>query len=620
MDRKSILILVSCFVLMLCVWILPTTEFWKHLFPPVPLPPQATNIVSNAANPTPTGTNPAFQSSANVPPMDAAALSRSESKFIVRTEIPESLLVITNENARYTFTSRGGGLKEVELFRYPETVSPIRRKNLIPHDLASLNASTAPPVFSILGDESLQGDGIFKLSPIPGGVRAEKSLTNGLAIVKDFQLGTNYQVAVSVRFENQAKQSLNIPPQLWAVGTATPMGPQDNGFAEMVFWYNGSKAASVTLPYFNTNTSKFFGLFPRTPETEYLAGTNNVAWTSVQNQFFALITMPRNPAAALTVHMVNLPPPTDEEIAENPGTIRGPQGLQAVLMYPGTTLQAGQVVTNQFTLFAGPKEYQTLAHLAAQFNNEADLIMSFGFFGAVSKALLVTMNVLHSSLSLSYGWIIILITVVIKFLFWPLTAASTRSAKRMQALQPQLKALQEKYKDEPQKFTAKQWEFYKKNKVNPMSGCLPMLLQVPVFIGFYGMLRSAIELRGAHFLWMGDLSKPDTIFHLTLPFISGGFLAVNPMPLIMGVTLLWQASLAPVSPGMDPAQQKMMKYMPLLMLVFMYTQPSGLALYWTVSNLLTIFQTKVTKMQTPATPGEPPAKAAVLAAPQKKKK
>ena len=127
------------------------------------------------------------------------------------------------------------------------------------------------------------------------------------------------------------------------------------------------------------------------------------------------------------------------------------------------------------------------------------------------------MNWLHRSLGLHYGLIIILITVVIKLVFWPLTRASTRSMKRMQELQPQIKALQEKYKDDPQKLSQKQWEFYKKNKVNPLGGCLPMLLQIPVFFGFFGMLRSAIELRGAHFLWIGDLSQPDTIF--ILPFL-----------------------------------------------------------------------------------------------------
>jgi YidC/Oxa1 family membrane protein insertase len=196
--------------------------------------------------------------------------------------------------------------------------------------------------------------------------------------------------------------------------------------------------------------------------------------------------------------------------------------------------------------------------------------------------------------TLGYGWVIVLITVIIKLLFWPLTAISTRSMKRMQALAPELAALKEKYKDDLQKFTQKQWEVYKKNKVSPLSGCLPMLIQTPVFIGFFTMIRSAIELRGAHFLWVADLSRPDTLF--IIPGIDFPF---NLLPILMGASMLWQSHLTPPAAGMDPAQAKMMRYLPLLFLVFLYNFSAGLALYWTVSNLLTILQTKLTKSYEP---------------------
>jgi len=133
-------------------------------------------------------------------------------------------------------------------------------------------------------------------------------------------------------------------------------------------------------------------------------------------------------------------------------------------------------------------------------------------------------------------------------------------------------------------------ELWKKNKVSPVSGCLPMLIQTPVFIGFFTMIRSAIELRGAHFLWVPDLSKPDTLF-----MIPGLDFPFNLLPLLMGASMLWQSHLTPPAPGMDPMQQKMMRYMPLLFLVFLYNYSAGLALYWTVNNLLTIVQTKLTK-------------------------
>jgi YidC/Oxa1 family membrane protein insertase len=148
-------------------------------------------------------------------------------------------------------------------------------------------------------------------------------------------------------------------------------------------------------------------------------------------------------------------------------------------------------------------------------------------------------------------------------------------------------------------------EFMKTNRVSPLGGCLPMILQIPVFIGFYQMLQSAIELRGAAFLWACDLSQPDTVFVIPglgfIPFfgIPGSGLPINPLPLMMGATMLWQARLTPPSPGMDPVQQSIMKYMLLIFMVFLYNFSAGLTLYWTVQNLLTILQMKVTKATDP---------------------
>src|SRR5262249_6916507 len=187
----------------------------------------------------------------------------------------------------------------------------------------------------------------------------------------------------------------------------------------------------------------------------------------------------------------------------------------------------------------------------------------------------------------------------IKLVFWPLTTASTRSMKRMAELQPQMKALQEKYKDDPAKMNQKLMEFMKQHKVSPLGGCLPMLLQIAVFFGFYRMLQSAIELRGASFLWACDLSQSDTVW--LIPILN---FPVNPMPLLMGATMLWQARLTPPSPGMDPIQQKIMKYMPLMFMVFLYNFSAGLTLYWTVQNLLTIAQMKVTRAKDPAAAGK----------------
>jgi YidC/Oxa1 family membrane protein insertase len=162
-------------------------------------------------------------------------------------------------------------------------------------------------------------------------------------------------------------------------------------------------------------------------------------------------------------------------------------------------------------------------------------------------------------------------------------------------------ALKEKYKDDQQKYTQKQMELWKKHGVNPMSGCWPMLLQMPVFMGFFTMIRSAIELRGAHFLWVTDLSKPDTLF-----MIPGLNFPFNLLPLLMGGAMLWQSHLTPPSPGMDASQQKLMRYMPLMFLVFLYKYSGGLALYMTISTSLSVLQTKLTKnLKDPAAPAAP---------------
>ena len=153
--------------------------------------------------------------------------------------------------------------------------------------------------------------------------------------------------------------------------------------------------------------------------------------------------MPEKPASRIVVHKIELPPPSPEELNQHPRANKAPIACQASLFYPGLSIKANQTAQRQFVIFAGPKEYRTLANIAATLNNNLDQVMGFGMFGFFAKVLLLSMNWLHSFLSLSYGWAIVTITVIIKAVFWPLTQASTRSMKRMQTLQPQLKAIQE---------------------------------------------------------------------------------------------------------------------------------------------------------------------------------
>ncbi|MBI2949557.1 MAG: membrane protein insertase YidC [Verrucomicrobia bacterium] len=605
MDRKSFLILLVSFGLLMAWYPLV-----NKLFPPLPAP-EGTNAVTQAPRDIDTNKSGASQP---VPatPSPAPPVTPLDTSKIIRPEVAEETVTVTNENARYTFTTHGGGLKLIELIKYPATISCDRKQTTNRNRLATLNDRAGRPAMAFVGGEALEGDGLFKLTVMPFGLRAEKALSNGLHVIKDFALSTNYLVKATNRIENRSSQPVPLPPHECIVGTATPMGNRDESMMMGVQWYNGKKAEDAV--------ASSAGCFSGRPQTEYMGGSSNVFWAAAFNQFFAIVGVPAQPAARLRAHKVNFPPPSKEELDADSKTWAQPFGYQVSFVYSGTTLAPNQSLEHSFDLYAGPKEYYALSLLG----RNLDLVMRFGVFGFFAKGLLLSLKGLFA-ITHNYGAAIIVITILIKLFFWPLTNASTKSMKRMAALQPQMKALQEKYKDDPRKMNMKLMEFMKENRVSPLGGCLPMVLQIPVFIGFYQMLQSAIELRGAGFLWACDLSQPDTVFVIPglgfIPFfgIPGSGLPINPLPLMMGVTMLWQARLTPPSPGMDPVQQSIMKYMPLMFMVFLYNFSAGLTLYWTVQNLLTILQMKVTKATDPKKqPAARPASPTVLA-PKKKR-
>ncbi|HLX68966.1 MAG TPA: membrane protein insertase YidC [Verrucomicrobiae bacterium] len=598
MDRKAIIVVSLCVVL-LGLW-------WAVIEPKLAPPRPATtgNTVTNGAV-VGTLTN---GSNVSVQLEQAVQMAQSMTRPLVNSNVPEQLLVITNDDVRYTFSSYGGGLKLVEFLGpqvfFHETIPSWRNKRTST-GVASLNTYTPSPTLAILDGAEVQGDGVFTLTNTGVVVRAEKTLTNGLTIVKEFTPTTNYLVDATVRLENHSQKPLALPEQEWTVGTATPMNPDDRGLYGSigVMWSDADKARDMSgAGYFST---RGFACMPRTPPPEVRAGQTNVTWAAVHNQFFALVVVAKDPAKEVVMRKVDLP-----ELKDETTPMYSSNGFPAALVYPALTLNANSSLQRQFVIYAGPKEYRTLANVASSLNNNLDAVMNFGWFsGFFAKALLLVMNFFHSVLRVPYGWAIVVITVILRVAFWPLTASSTRSMKKMQLLQPQIKGIQEKYKDDPMKVQKKTMELWKENKVNPMGSCLPAVVQMPVFFGFYAMLRSAIELRGAHFLWVPDLSKPDTLF-----LIPGTGFPFNLLPLLMVGVMLWQSHLQPPSPGMDPGQQRIMRYMPAIFLVWLYSYSSGMALYMFVSTLLGIVQTKMTKMQqtAPATPA--------LTPPPKKKK
>ncbi|MCE5195122.1 MAG: membrane protein insertase YidC [Nitrospiraceae bacterium] len=224
---------------------------------------------------------------------------------------------------------------------------------------------------------------------------------------------------------------------------------------------------------------------------------------------------------------------------------------------------------NSFLIYAGPKEHDVLKKL----NIGLEHIIDFGFFSIISRPLFWLLKIFYNIVG-NYGWAIVLITIITRIPFIPLINKSQKSMKKMQEIQPKVQELREKYKNDPKRMQQEMMAIYKKHKVNPIGGCLPMLLQIPVFFALYSILSIAIELRHAPFIfWIVDLSVKDPYYVL---------------PIIMGITMLIQQKMTPSS--MDPMQAKIMMFMPIIFTVMFINFASGLVLYWLVNNILSIIQ------------------------------
>jgi YidC/Oxa1 family membrane protein insertase len=232
-------------------------------------------------------------------------------------------------------------------------------------------------------------------------------------------------------------------------------------------------------------------------------------------------------------------------------------------------------------LYFGPKESKTLKSL----NVKAEKIIDFGWFDIIAKPLILGLN-FSNRITHNYGIDIILLTILIKLIFHPLSVKSYRSMKKMQGLQPLIKQLKEKYPNDKQKLNQEMMAIYKTKGINPMGGCLPMIIQIPVFFALYKGLSGAIELRHAPFMfWINDLSAPEDLFSFT---VAGYVLPIRILPLIMGITQVIQQKMTPTS--VDPIQEKMMLFMPIFFTFLFWGFPSGLVLYWLINNVISIAQ------------------------------
>ena len=261
--------------------------------------------------------------------------------------------------------------------------------------------------------------------------------------------------------------------------------------------------------------------------------------------------------------------------------------------------------SNMFSLFVGPKD----TDLMTKINPKLAQVIDWGWFWFLAEPLFRALNWTSDNLVHNFGWSIILVTVAINLLLFPLRISSMKSSKKMQSLQPQIKAINDRYKNLPMRDpkqsekNAEVMELYKVNGVNPVGGCLPMLVQLPFLWAFYKVLSVSIEMRGASWLWAGDLSQPDALQgHLGIIDMS----SIHLLPIALVVTQFMTQKMTP-SPGMDPTQQKMMMFMPLMFGYMFYFASAGLVLYWLTGNVVGIGLQWFLNKMTPATPAAPPA-------------
>jgi YidC/Oxa1 family membrane protein insertase len=502
--------------------------------------------------------------------------------------VEEKQETLANPAMELTFSNLGGGIARAVLLKHTAE----QGKNVIINEFGTIPIGA---VSELPGDTAVAPFSITR-DALAGAITFQRTDARQVELTKRFataQAGEDeFSLHLDVTFTNKGTQPITLPGYFVYTGAAAPVHQKDLPI------YTGLKAAKgkfVDVNWFSAGGIPGFG-HPERPV--YTENRTDLAWLGVTNQYFTTLISPqsKDPAGATTAHHGSSVWAKRFDISDSAWKESGRSaegavansvrhGIQAALGMPGFTLAPGESATQNFLLYTGPREYSRLKKLG----DSEEEVMDFGMFGFVSKTLLNGLNWLHARFN-SYAAAIIVLTLIIKSLLWPMQNKATQSMKRMQLLTPKQTEIREKYKDDPTRMNMEIMKLYKDYGANPLSGCLPMLIQIPIFFGFYNMLGKAVELRNSHFLWVNDLSQPDTVAHLA-------GVPINILPLIMAGTMFWQMSISPKSG--DPMQQRMFMFMPLIFVFFCYNYASALALYWAVQNLFSVAQLYATRNQAP---------------------
>jgi len=481
----------------------------------------------------------------------------AETQVAVPASVAQTITVNT-PLYRVKLSEKGAGFTSFTLKKYRETVqkdSPL--KELLPQEnsfetvLIGFDGKSLPGLDNAVFSSNLNVETV-DIKDAAREITFSWKSTKEVVVEKTYKFSPDsYLIGLDVAIKNSSAQSIQ-DKFFVLLNSALPNDKQTYGFEGPSALIGKSLEEVKIKDIADQNTY-----------------SGSINWVALQDRYFMMSVIPE-PVSEASMRL----------------NLRGEDLLEAQYVLPDVAIGPGTQHTYQFALFFGPKSMKILGGSGHSLNKA----LNFGMFDILAKPCVWLMNKLYSVIP-NYGIAIIILTILIKLILWPLGSKSYKSMSEMKKIQPLMKEIREKYKNDKKKMNEEVMGLYRTYKINPLGGCLPMVVQLPVFFALYRMLYQAIELRHApFFLWIDDLSAPDRLFRFNIshiPFMEPPY-GIPVLTIIMGATMLLQQKMSP--PMGDPTQAKMMMFMPLIFTVIFINFSAGLVLYWLVNNILSISQ------------------------------
>ncbi len=511
-----------------------------------------------------------------------AAQTKVDALSTVKDDAKEELTVLKNEYMEITFTNKGGAIKDVKLLKYKEA-----QNSNEPYIFNDTNKALS---MGLAFSEEPNGAPIifektFRLVKATKNLVVYEYISDKTQIYRIFTLEEEnskgfipYVINTNTKIKNLTTDSLPARKMFVALGMEAPNAGDYYGNNLAFGVYDGDDTEFATSSKF-VDSSGFLGIGASKAKSISKIDVSDTTWGAIKNQFFTTVFTPSVKGdGGVALPIVINPEAKSNDLMRN--------GLAGFMGFNLKTLAPLETFELAGTLYVGPKDLSNLVDLG----KDQDLVMDYGWASFISKPLSILLSMINMVVekvapAWSWGWAIIILTIIVRALLWPLTAVQIRSSLKMSKLQQPIAELRKKYANDQQKLSQETMKLYSEYGVNPLAGCLPLLIQLPIFLGLYYMLQSSSGIRFAHFLWIQDLSLPDYIPGYETIF---GF-ALHPLPIINALITYLQMQITPMATA-EKGQALMIKLMPFIMLFFFYNFQSALVLYWTMQSLIGVVQ------------------------------